>query len=93
LEENMKQHVIVAFDGEPVVFYNDEGEKTKYQLYRYLEGDEEGFFVHWRGEKGSWLETGRNGCGVDAATVAAFWPKLAARAWLITMQEESKEES
>ena len=47
----MKQHVLVTFEGELVTFYEDE--KSTYHLVRYTGGDEEGFYVHWRDEKGS----------------------------------------
>jgi hypothetical protein len=86
----MKERVIVSFEGEPLAFYKDE--KTKYQLYRYLEGDKDTFFIHWQDDEGAWLETGRLGDGVDAEMVAAMWPELAARAWAIANRPDAEEE-
>jgi hypothetical protein len=76
--------VEVSFQGE--LFATHLQGETTYRLYRYDGGDEVGFFIHWTGEQGAWLETGRLGGGLSAAQVARSWPDLALRAFVASEQ-------
>jgi hypothetical protein len=76
----METHTVkVTFEGELLAAYTTEG-GTTYRLYRY-DGAEEGlFFVYWTDERGSWLETGERGSGLEEWQVRWHWPELAAAA-------------
>ena len=71
--------VDVTFAGE-LLATHVQGE-TMYRLYRFDGRDEEGFyFVYWTDERGSWLETGHLGSGLEEWQVRWHWPELAAAA-------------